>query len=561
MKKKYLFSIVFLFFGLNQINFAQNSTAFKGHLKSINCIEISNDGEILITASDDKTIRLWNANDGKRICTLKGHEQGVTCLAISQNTQYLLSGSKDGSIKLWDILQQKEIRTFKGHNAEVKSIVFFDNSENFISGDVNGTLQYWKTNKSKSLETIEAHKNSINQIVISPDLKYFLTASSDNSIKIWNKNSLKVYRNYSIDNQLINSLAFTSDSRNFYSAASDGTVKIWRINSSKHLNTIEIHQLAINSIQLSSDDRYLFTASDDGTIKTTDLISHETIFTYHSPYFDELKSLKLSPNQKFLFFTNSQNIPQKINVQTEKKIANDYNSNTWVVIVGITEYQYRQPSKYSGNDALRIYGFYKSPQGGALNEQKIKVLTNHQADDKSILRAIDETFSQATDSDIVIFYFSGHGENEGLVPYNANDFNKNLSYEILIHAIEKSKAKHKICFIDACYSGSLSDANYFTKKQVEKYSESKNFAFLLSSKAEEQALGYRNLNQGIFSYFLLEGLNGNANLNSDNCINITELFNYVEYKVKNYTANNQNPLLIGNFDENLRVSFIFNTEN
>ncbi len=552
---KYIVSMLLIMY--SGILVAQEFTKFKGHTKKINCVAFSNDGELLATASDDKTIRIWSLATGKRIATLRGHEDAVLCVEFSQNGKELLSGSKDTQIKLWNIEEEKEIKTYKSHKYQVNTIKFSPKNDYFVSGDSKGEIHIWRIEKAKSINVLTNHSKAINALVFSADEKYFASASDDNTVKLWTTTSFKLSKTYAAHSLAVLSICFSNDSKFLYSASADKTIKTWKISSSKPVNSIEAHEYAINSLQISNDGSFLFSASDDGSIKTWKSDTFENTFTYNCPDFNELCALKLSHNEKKLAFANTTSIPQLINTQTAHNEIDNSQSTIWVVIVGISEYQFKDKSEYSVNDALRTYGFYKSPEGGALKNEQIKVITNHQATDRAILNAINETFKLATDSDIVVFYFSGHGESEGLVPYNANDDSPNLNYELLINSMQKSKAKHKICIIDACYSGNLANIIETTEKNIANYKTEKNMVFLLSSKEKEQALGYRNLNQGIFSYFLLEGLSGNANQNSDNVINITELYNYVNYNVKNYTNNRQNPILIGNFDENLKIGIVF----
>ena len=81
-------------------------------------------------------------------------------------------------------------------------------------------------------------------------------------------------------------------------------------------------------------------------------------------------------------------------------------------------------------------------------------------------------------------------------------------------------------------------------------------ALLLSSKGEEYSLEDRGLRSGIFSHFLIRGLKGEANTNSDKIVTIRELFNFVHQRVRQYTGNVQTPTLTGTFDDNMPVSVI-----
>ena len=78
----------------------------------------------------------------------------------------------------------------------------------------------------------------------------------------------------------------------------------------------------------------------------------------------------------------------------------------------------------------------------------------------------------------------------------------------------------------------------------------------MSSKGEEYSLEDGGLRSGVFSYFLIRGLKGEANSNGDHIITIAELFNFVKTTVSIYTGKVQTPTLTGDFDANMPVAFI-----
>ncbi|MHC5722092.1 MAG: WD40 repeat domain-containing protein, partial [Nostoc sp.] len=77
--------------------------SLRGHLDFINVVVISPDGQTLASASNDKTIKVWNRNTGELLLTLKKQKSIVLSIAITPDSQTLVSGSFDGSIKLWDL--------------------------------------------------------------------------------------------------------------------------------------------------------------------------------------------------------------------------------------------------------------------------------------------------------------------------------------------------------------------------------------------------------------------------------------------------------------------------
>jgi U3 small nucleolar RNA-associated protein 13 len=75
----------------------------KAHEKDINAIDISPDDKLFATASQDRTIRLFNVGDGKTLATLKGHRRGVFSVQFSPKEAVLASGSFDATVKLWSL--------------------------------------------------------------------------------------------------------------------------------------------------------------------------------------------------------------------------------------------------------------------------------------------------------------------------------------------------------------------------------------------------------------------------------------------------------------------------
>ena len=79
-------------------------------------------------------------------------------------------------------------------------------------------------------------------------------------------------------------------------------------------------------------------------------------------------------------------------------------------------------------------------------------------------------------------------------------------------------------------------------------------AFLLSSKSEEYSLESQGLRQGIFSHYLIKGLKGEADTNTDKMVTLDELYTYVYGNVRKYTGNLQTPVLAGDIDRTMPLA-------
>ncbi|MEL6637394.1 MAG: caspase family protein [Bacteroidota bacterium] len=245
---------------------------------------------------------------------------------------------------------------------------------------------------------------------------------------------------------------------------------------------------------------------------------------------------------------------------TTEAVAVDYNSSVkiWAVVIGVARYDHMPVLKYTDDDAYQIYAFLKSPEGGALPDEQIRVLVDDDATRENIIKSMRQLFLQADDNDVVMVYFSGHGLPGSFLPFDFDGFNNKLYHDDIKQVFEETNAKHKLCLADACHSGTMLAMRAPLNRTLQNYYEafensSGGTALLLSSKGDEYSLEDMGLRQGIFSHFLIRGLKGEADLNRDKIISVQELYDFVSQKVRAYTANAQSPTLSGNFDPNMPV--------
>jgi len=227
--------------------------------------------------------------------------------------------------------------------------------------------------------------------------------------------------------------------------------------------------------------------------------------------------------------------------------------NVYAVIVGVSNYINSQHNlRYPASDAYCFYDFLTSDIGGNIPSSHIELLLNENATLAKIKLAMNSVFQNAGPNDVIYFYFSGHGGEEG---YFLTYDEQPLVYSLIDNSFNLSNTKNKICIADAYFAGD--------NKKVKTTSLSYGLGILnsepsmpklISSNTDEVSIEYRGLEHGIFTYYLIEGLKGVANINGDDIITITELFNYVKSNVEKYTEYRQNPVLNGISDTKMPMA-------
>lgn len=242
-------------------------------------------------------------------------------------------------------------------------------------------------------------------------------------------------------------------------------------------------------------------------------------------------------------------------------VLNDPEVRIWSVVVGVGQYSHMPVLNYTDDDAYRISTFLKSPRGGSLPANQMKLLVDETATRQNILHSMRQVFLRADENDVVIFYFSGHGLEGSFLPVDYNGYNNRIRYEEIKAILSESRAKHKMVFADACYSGGLLAAKSPNSEPVRIIKNAfentdGGVAMMMSSKEEEVSLEDGGLRSGVFSHYLIEGLKGNADRDRNKIVTITELFDYVDLKVRRYTSSAQNPTISGNFDREMPVAVV-----
>src|SRR5215475_469280 len=153
------------------------------------------------------------------------HGGTVRSVAFSPDGKLLASASEDKTIKLWQVSTGKHIRLFNGHAGSVYSVAFSPDGKTLASSSEEGNesaLRLWEVNTGRLIRSFEERNQWVTSVVFSPDGRMIASGSSEHKVKLWDVKSGKVIRSH--DGQSFNAVAFSPDGKTLAAGSYDRTV-------------------------------------------------------------------------------------------------------------------------------------------------------------------------------------------------------------------------------------------------------------------------------------------------------------------------------------------------
>ena len=270
-----------------------------GHAGSVRAVAISPDGQHAVSASADRSLKVWDLSSGRELRTLTGHSDSVNAVVVTSDGQRAVSASEDNMLRVWELEGERELRTLEGDSGGVRGVSLSGDGRRAVSASEDNMLRVWELEGGCVLRTLTGHTSSVTAVAVTADGCRAVSASCySQTLNVWDLANGRELRTLPNHSGFVLAVAVTADGQRALAASDDHTLRVWDLPSGRELRTLTGHAGSVYAVAVTPDGQRAVSASDDQTLKVWDLSSGRELSTL-TGHSGSVRAVAVTPDGKW----------------------------------------------------------------------------------------------------------------------------------------------------------------------------------------------------------------------------------------------------------------------
>jgi WD40 repeat protein len=540
---------------------ARELRTLTGHTSWVDSLAFSPDGHTLASGSGDRSVRLWEVATGRELRALQGHAAPVTSVAFAPQGALLASSDEADVIKLWDSASGRELKSLRGHTDLVEAVAFSPDAQVLASASADSTLRLWDLPSGEERLCLIAF-NDGSTLEITPQGYYDFQGDAAEdylNVRVGRQVSgIGAYREKFYRPDLVR-MALTGEKLpaslpTLESVKPAPEVALLEVPAEVGSEAFDLHVRITDRGGGIGEVRTFVNGSAVSDVSGRGIEVVGVAGAASDP--GRAIHLRLAPGtndlQVIAFSADGAVHSNPVHASVKATYSAAHGPQLYALVIGIQDFQnVRLDLKYSVADATAIAQLLQKRAAPLFDKVNVEQLVTARTTTKAAIISALARYRSIEPGDVFVFYVASHGTVEGadlakreyfLIPSNVDAVTDEaihrdaLSEGELRQMIASIPATRKLLLLDTCHAGAMGDAMMVTTRGLEELAAVKVLSgavgstVLSASTSDEEALEGQD-GHGLFTWVLLQGMGGDADLRKHGYVNTFDLADYVDDEV------------------------------
>ncbi len=297
------------------------------HAEKVTTAQYNAAGDRFVTASADGTARVWNATNGAPITPPLPHRGSVTCAEFSPDGQSVLTGSEDRISRIWDATSGELKRELQGHSGGITVARFSPDGQKVATSSERGGIRIWSTDTGRQIHGF-GHGNSsrITALAFSPDGGRLVSASFDHTAQIWDAATGKITGGRLHHSDVVNHAVFSPDGELVLTSSDDYSAHLWNAMTSAPAGQPLLHGGVVRFGAFSPDGKMITTTGGDLSARLWEVPAGRQLCQPLEEH-ETMQHADFSPDGRRLVTASRNGIVQVWNIQPRRLLGLELRSS------------------------------------------------------------------------------------------------------------------------------------------------------------------------------------------------------------------------------------------